>query len=227
MLGPTGLTLRDWSGRGNHGTLTSMDSGTDWVASQGGYCLDFDGTDDRVAFGSLSETGLVSNMSVSIWVYILNTTPLQGIISQTGFSDEGWQIAVQNGSIRFPVYNLNTASVTANRWNHICCVRRGTGTATNEVWINGSLVTSSSASNRLSPTYNLVIGKLYGGTGAFYFAGQVRDARIYSRPLCPHEIKLLGASHGIAYEMAPRRKASVQVAASFNRRRRLLIGAGS
>ena len=41
-LGPTGLTLRDWSGFGNHGTLTNMDPGTDWVLSGGRYALDFD-----------------------------------------------------------------------------------------------------------------------------------------------------------------------------------------
>jgi len=30
-LGPSGLTLRDWSPYKNHGTLTNMDAGTDWV----------------------------------------------------------------------------------------------------------------------------------------------------------------------------------------------------
>ena len=39
-LGSTGTTLRDWSGHGNHGTLTSMDPATDWVASQYGWAID-------------------------------------------------------------------------------------------------------------------------------------------------------------------------------------------
>ena len=38
-LGPTGLTLRDWSGWGNHGTLTSMDPATDWVMTEKGWAL--------------------------------------------------------------------------------------------------------------------------------------------------------------------------------------------
>lgn len=48
-LGPTGLTLYDWSGYGRHGTLTDMDPATDWVASPHGSVLDFDGADDQVA----------------------------------------------------------------------------------------------------------------------------------------------------------------------------------
>jgi len=39
-LGPTGLTLRDQSGYGNHGTLTNMDPATDWVVREKGYTLE-------------------------------------------------------------------------------------------------------------------------------------------------------------------------------------------
>ena len=48
-LGPTGLTLRDWSGRANHGTLTNMVPGDDWIVSDGRYSLDFDGSNDFVS----------------------------------------------------------------------------------------------------------------------------------------------------------------------------------
>ena len=48
-LGPSGYTLLDRSGRGNHGTLTNMDAGSDWLGMPGGWALDFDGTNDSVA----------------------------------------------------------------------------------------------------------------------------------------------------------------------------------
>ena len=48
MLGPTGVTLGDWSGRRKHGTLTNMDPATDWVPGPMGRALDFDGSDDYV-----------------------------------------------------------------------------------------------------------------------------------------------------------------------------------
>lgn len=49
QLGPSGSLLRDWSGRGYHGTLTSMDVATDWVLDpEKGDVLDFDGVNDHV-----------------------------------------------------------------------------------------------------------------------------------------------------------------------------------
>ena len=47
-LGPSGYTLLDRSGRGNHGTLTNMDAASDWVGTPGGWALDYDGTNDYV-----------------------------------------------------------------------------------------------------------------------------------------------------------------------------------
>jgi hypothetical protein len=44
--------LLDRSGYGNHGTLTNMDAGTDWVGSQYGWALDFDGVDDYVSIAT-------------------------------------------------------------------------------------------------------------------------------------------------------------------------------
>lgn len=49
FLGPTGLTLRDWSGRHTHGTLIAM-APDDWVVDGEGYALDFL-TDDSVVMG--------------------------------------------------------------------------------------------------------------------------------------------------------------------------------
>ena len=47
-LGPTGLTLRDVSGHGNHGTLTNMDPATDWQVGPRGWGLELDGTTERI-----------------------------------------------------------------------------------------------------------------------------------------------------------------------------------
>ena len=52
-LGVTGNTLHDVSTFNNHGTLTNMDAGTDWIIGQAGYALDYAGDDDYVDCGSL------------------------------------------------------------------------------------------------------------------------------------------------------------------------------
>jgi hypothetical protein len=58
-----GGTLHDVSGYRNHGTLTNMDPASDWVASEQGLALDFDGTDDHVNLGD-SVVGQVSALTV-------------------------------------------------------------------------------------------------------------------------------------------------------------------
>jgi hypothetical protein len=78
----------------------------------------------------------------------------------------------------------------------------------------------------LNGTQAITIGKYMDFGGGNFLNGQIDDLRLYSRILSAQEIRLLASRRGIAYEMAPRRRSSVQVAA-FNRRRRLLIGAGS
>jgi len=77
-LGVTGNTLRDASGRNNHGTLTNMDPATDWQTSGGGL-LDFDGSDDYVLLPSRS---VELPFSLSIWFRSANLTkPYQSLFS--------------------------------------------------------------------------------------------------------------------------------------------------
>ena len=73
----------------------------------------------------------------------------------------------------------------------------------------------------LSSTQTLQLGRY---PAASSFAGNLDDVRVYNRLLSGWEIKLLATRRGIAYEMASRRRSSVQVVTG-NRRRRLLIGA--
>jgi hypothetical protein len=67
-LGPSGYTLLDRSRRGQHGTLTNMDAGSDWVGTSGGWALDFDGTNDYVTFGNPPGLNTAINLTVSAWL---------------------------------------------------------------------------------------------------------------------------------------------------------------
>lgn len=75
MLGRQGNTLYDWSGYGNHGTLTNMDAGTDYVPSQvlwqSGYILDFDGSNDYV-YRNTAPSGSVG--SAVVWFKTTSAT---------------------------------------------------------------------------------------------------------------------------------------------------------
>ena len=60
----------DRSGYGNHGTLTNMDPGTDWVPSGGKLALDFDVSNDYVSVGDIAIDGLSSISIAFFFQYI-------------------------------------------------------------------------------------------------------------------------------------------------------------
>ncbi len=223
-LGPTGLTLRDWSGFGNHGTLTNMDAGTDWVVSGGRYTLDFDATNDYVT--TQYSVDLTADWSWSFWfrqaayAHLLGQGDGGGVAVKGLYvqSDDVGKIAVvHNGAVR-----IESAATTLGAWHHVAVTKTGS-TAT--LYVDNVLI-GSYASISASATSGFEIGRIMFG-GVFYYSGpkMIDDLRIYARSVLPREICRLASRRGIAYEMAPRRRSSSAV--QFNRRRRLLIGASS
>lgn len=66
FLGPTGLTLFDWGGRHNHGTLTNMDPANCWKASPYGYALDLIAASSQyIDCGDVLEG--MSQLTLSCW----------------------------------------------------------------------------------------------------------------------------------------------------------------
>lgn len=232
-LGPTGLTLRDWSGNGRHGTLTNMDPGTDWVPSGGDYCLDFDGTNDYVSLGT-SASFSPSPMSIAFWLK-MNATPVasDGVLGRmsTASWNDGYGVYWSSASvIRFWIglysYRYGQISVASpTSWNHIVC-EWVAGTSP-EIYLDGVKGTNNSQTftTQTATSTELTIGRTF--SDSYNINGQIDDLRIYNRVLSAREKSNLGSRRGIAYELAPRRRSSVQVSAAFNRRRRLLIGASS
>jgi hypothetical protein len=100
--------------------------------------------------------------------------------------------------------------------------------ASTQIWINGvaqsvTVTGNGGASATGSGMTTFWIGREIANG---YQIGSYVDLAVHNRLLSNNEIKTLAMRPGIAYELAPRRRSSVQVAA-FNRRRRLLVGAGS
>ena len=95
-LGASGFSLIDRSGYGNHGVLTNMDPGTDWVASGNGLALDFDGSNDyvnaRIPTIELSTDGC----TLSIWYR--NSTGTTGVYVALCSSTSGTQFLIFQAS---------------------------------------------------------------------------------------------------------------------------------
>jgi len=216
-LGPSGLTLRDWSGFGNHGTLTN---GPTFAASQGKYAMSFDGTDDYV------ETSMhiipAGNATISCWVYTRSTVEGYFLVEWStdnnmyvGVFSGNWIARTGDGGGGFS--SLLSTAATADKWTHLSASRTS---STLTLYLNGAAMVSTSATSYQGGGIQpLRICRL--GT-SIYANCLISDAMIHSRALSPNEIRTLATRRGIAYVMAPRRRSSAQV--TTNRRRRIIIG---
>ena len=222
-LGPTGNILRDWSGYKNNGTLTNMVPGDDWLVSQDRYALDFNGGGDRVSVTSSAAFAHGTNdFAYCIWMYPRQITSNNRVFS---FTDDQLNIDLGifgSGSISYYNGSVSTASsagvVAANRWQHMTMMRSA---GVVRVFINAAEVITHAnvVSVSGSRTFHL------GGFPSQNFNGLFDTTMIYSRALTLNEIRLLSSRRGIANELAQRRRSAL--VAGFNRRRRLLVGAGS
>jgi len=226
-LGASGFRLIDRSGYNNHGVLTGMDPGTDWVASGGKGALDFDGVNDYV-----TTTNSVKSLpfAISFWARNNTTGVLFSILSQAVNQWDGWYGGI--GYITAVNFNSFGSTVTnsladSSVWQHHCYVVLDNVNAV--YYVNGIPATGTLNRTPSRGFYSFAIGCSYRAVDRDNFAnGQIDDVRIYNRAVTPSEIQLLytgGRGIGLMPERIKRRRKTI--AAAFNRRRRILIGASS
>lgn len=233
-LGPTGLGLRDWSGYGNHGTITSTTADVAWTMLQGQHVLTFDGTGDYVATGfnpsRLLGTPAALACSASAWIQQSVTSTRQAIYAISGAPRWYFWIEATTRSIFVGIgsQGLNTASVApASGLNHIGFTKIG---GTIRVYINGRLdSTNTYTGDNAVPNLSIPLGAQDTGTSAV-INGQFSDIMIWNRTLSDNEMRLLARRRGIAYELASVSAYAVQGGAAFRAawalRQRLILGGG-
>jgi len=218
-LGPTGLTLRDNSGFGNHGTLTNMDAAGDWITNGGRYALDFDGSNDYVDINPGPIPSSSSALSASLWVNVAETGVTQGFFEVNSnqvtsavllldyTAKDRWRAYVSD------VY-IAGGTVTVG-WHHVVAtIANNTSTSPVQVYVDGSLVIDNTRTT--SPPSNTPRIRIGGHAFVDNFSGQIDDVRVYNRVLSTQEIRLLASRRGIAYELAPRRRSSALVSLSLS-----------
>jgi hypothetical protein len=214
--------LLDRSGTKDHGTLIN----TTWAHKS----LVFNGTNSYVTFspGGIGQRTGSRACSVSLWVKTTTVTTRQIILGDwnaSGFAESfgpqiGWGAGQTGFAVRSPsVASTTTGAMSANVWTHLCFMSGilGSYVYVNGVftWVNGTPVTLDTGS-----TFTI------GRTGAFnggYFSGEMADIRLYKRYLLSAEINTLRLRPSIAYDSAVKKRGN----RLGNRRRRLLVGAGS
>lgn len=252
-LGPTGLTLRDWSGRGHNGPMIStMSPSTGWDTSHGRWSNKFDGSDDYFdLMGSLGSFSFVQNsgaFTISWWQKMSSLTVRMVPMGNTATTAEkGWlplceygagvgtnsmRFALYKGTLNIPIYDVRTPDGTlTTSWQHICVSGSGISTGRHRIYIDGveqslTVIAAFTAYSSGDSTRVMNVGRTNFSSTVVPFSGWLDDLRIYDRPLSENTVRAIAFRRGIAYELAPRRRSSSAVAA-FNRRRRLLVGASS
>ncbi len=218
-LGVTGNTLHDVSSFKNHGTLTNMDAGTDWVVSEGKHTLDFDGTNDYVDLGAAAVFDITGNMTIlarinktgdAAGIAMAGTILGKEIVSSAGYSFE--LLDSDDGSnprkLRFfkfgltPTSHFSTATIPDNTWTDVAAVYNG---AESIIYINGAEDSSPSATGSITTNNDsLKIGfSRSSGNTDNYFNGNIIYVLFYNRALTPNEIAWL---HREPYAMFERRE---------------------
>jgi hypothetical protein len=188
-----------------------MDAGTDWVASQGRYALDFDGSNDHIQLPLVPFLG-GGNLSITAWVRQASADQDDHAIKfGTATTDnaigifKGNPATADQNKLKVGLH-ANTGSeastttdIAAGRWYHIAA---NVAPTRREIWLDGRLEGASTA------TVNYNITSTFANIASAQSAlvpwlGQLSDIAIYNRALYPNEIRILASRPGIAYEMIP------------------------
>ena len=227
-LGPSGLTLRDWSPFKNHGILTNVTTSDVWVTNQGRHVISIDGVDDFVRVpAAIVASGA---FTVSGWFnpWALAST---GNVWSRGRESDGSYIVVRINStprIFFSVDGVATTStgttaLVTNRWYHWALVVSGPASST--LWLDGRIEATSASTVNYTATNNTFGATPIAG-GAQFLTARIDGNALHNRILSPNEIRLLASRRGIAYEMAPRSWSADQIAAYRARYYSQVIGSG-
>jgi len=207
-LGSTGLTLRDWSLYGNHGTLTNMDAGSVWVSNGGKHALSFDGSDDFVSTPARVQFGGRDSFSLSFWLMPLTTGNNATFLA---IYTKLHVVPTSYGNFRIYQFSANNnifssaTSVLTGVMQHFAVISRSA--TYHELWIDGRL-------RQVDTQWMQRLGTEmihFGGTTYFsqYHIGLTHGVSCYDRALSAQEVIALASHPGIAYELAPRRRSSV------------------
>jgi prepilin-type N-terminal cleavage/methylation domain-containing protein len=201
-----GVTIKDISGYGNHGTLgdgvcvnPETDTCPKWVngvPGAGSASLEFDGVDDYVEASYIPEITYNGTFSISFWVYQSSTASQKGLIIQNsgGPSDRNGMGIISGGqvSIRYydgSSYTTKSGATSQDQWNHIVGINDGGAL---KIYINGGEKNDTSGGVYLFITNKFIIGKNTDTTEDF-FKGKISDVRIYGTALTAEEVNRIYA----------------------------------
>lgn len=210
----------DSSGNGSHGTAVGgadTDDASPALAGDPGTCRYgvFDGADDYIEAGSISDT-LNATASLVFWI---NTTQtgnntgwqapgITGVEESGGADDIFWGWLDANGNIGISVGNTYTTKSTVpinnGAWRHVVLTRDHVA-GTYKIYIDGTLNISGSIATGVIGNGYSSIGRVQNtGGAAQYFDGLLDEVRIYDAVLSDAEVAAIRLeTHPCTTEFCP------------------------
>lgn len=228
FLGPTGLTLFDWAGRKNHGTLTNMDPATDWVASRYGGAVNGDANNNIILVSTLNGITPSSIKTMACWVnpsanrsacIIGRQSPSVGFIEEYGFGIYQYS----DGTLRAKAASNNTewhdnlhVALPNNTWSHAAFTITGSGAnAVGRLYLNGQEVASHTGTASHWAAYGTaLLGGYFTPESQYgaHFGGLLVNGGMWSGVLARSEIQDLYADPHVLFR--PRRRVFAAAAAA-------------
>lgn len=166
--------------------------------------LDFDGTNDFVAFGDLTtyDVGDSADLSISAWfrrdTFTTDDTIVGKRAGQTA-AEAGWLLYIDDtDDLRFEIsdgtdeYQLDsTSTFLSTGWNHVAVVWDQDSAANSEIYVNGvaDAATDTGTIGNIGDSSNAVTMTIGAESDAGSpFDGMIDDVRVYDRTLSARKI---------------------------------------
>lgn len=203
-----GSVITDYSGHGNHGSLSSGGASRTGGIVDGALALSGESGYVKLPDGILKDTGDVT-ISAYVWVDPAIQTP-SWLYAFGSASNTGYMFLTTNtpgNTVRFGISPTNwsgeaavvrTPGLTKGVWKHVATVLSGTTAILyedgKEIARNDNVTLKPSSLGQTTGNY---IGRSLYASDA-YFKGQVSDFRIYNRALAASELEALLESQSSA-----------------------------
>jgi hypothetical protein len=178
-----------------------MVPGSDWVAGEHGYALDYDGNDDHVLIPDSESLHISAALSVVLWVRITNFNNYMVLVEgREATYAKGFYLYIYEttNDFRFRVFTdgvnseIDSGVLTASKWYHFAAVYDGSNAI---IYIDGKYEASDVANGSiLQHTTDKRVGLRLNDIHPFL--GQIGDLSIYNRALTANEIAAMYAGAG-------------------------------
>ena len=225
-LGPTGLTLRDLSGFGNHGTLTNMDPAADWVTTgQRGipWALDFDGSNQSVYAPLAKAVTYPFTMSGIVDISSASAELAFSVGDSGGTLYAGLRVDNNARLIIARPGQVGANNTVAPGIHHVVIVFHAANLA--ELYADGVLLGTETDVASAATFNRAAVGVSADSTPFGFYTGPIGNVSLWDQALAPSEIQQLHADPMAMF----RRRIQIfpaAVAAAVGNRKHYVLGGG-